>query len=141
VAWSDHELDVVKAHARMMYGRFAARYVNARTFGVRWRNRCHAGHKPTSNALADYLTLIGYDVPDRARPGRGAETIRILTDALKRGRAAHELTANQRQRWADLREHNRHDCTGMRSIVMLAATEVGDTRRRSREWEAALTAR
>lgn len=37
VAWSEHELDVVKEYCPQHLARFEARYVNARTFAVYWR--------------------------------------------------------------------------------------------------------
>jgi hypothetical protein len=124
VAWSQHELDVVGEYAPEHLERFASRYVNARTLAVRWRNKCHGGAKPASNTLADYLELIGYRVPDGAGPGRAGETIGILERAFDAGRTANYLTDNQRRRWRDLRAHNRHDCTGMRSVCTIAAEEI-----------------
>lgn len=128
VAWSQHELDVVRAHCPDKLDQFAGRYVNARSVAVHWRNSCHGGRKPESNALADYLRLIGYVVPVEAGKGRAGETLRILADAFDRGRGAADLTLNQRTRWRDLREHNRHDCVGMRRVCLIASREVADHR-------------
>lgn len=130
VAWSQHELDVVREYVPDKVDRFAGRYVNARSFAVRWRNRCHGGDKPDSNRLADWLAFTGYVVPEGAGRGRSGETIGILGDAFDRGRTVDQLTSNQRDRWRDLRAHNWHDCTGMRSIVTKAAQEIGDPARR-----------
>ena len=124
VAWSQHELDVVRDFAPEHLDRFAARYINARTLAVRWRNKCHGGERPATNTLADYLRLVGYLVPDGAGPGRAGETIGILDKAFAAGRQPNDLTENQRRRWRDLLEHNRHDCTGMRSVAVLAAEEI-----------------
>ena len=130
VAWSQHELYVVGEHAPEHLDRFAARYVNARTFAVRWRNKCRGGAKPASNTLADYLALSGYRVPEGAGPGRAGETIGILQRAFDLGRMPSDLTDNQLRRWRDLREHNRHDCTGMRSVCTIAADAIAKADRR-----------
>lgn len=141
VAWSQHELDVVGEYAPKHLDRFATRYVNARTFAVRWRNKCHAGARPASNTLADYLELTGYRVPDGAGPGRAGETIGILERAFDAGRTASDLTDNQRRRWRDLREHNRHDCAGMRSVCMIAADTIAKSDRRDESRPARLDGR
>jgi hypothetical protein len=141
VAWSQYELDVVGEYAPEHLDRFAARYVNARTFAVRWRNKCHAGARPDSNTLADYLELIGYRVPDGAGPGRAGETIGILERALDAGRTADSLTDNQRRRWRDLREHNWHDCAGMRSICLIAADGIASADRHAESRSARLERR
>jgi len=124
VAWSEHELNVVSRYCPDKLDRFEARFVNARAFAVRWRNRCYGGEKPDSNSLADYLALIEHKVPQEAGPGRAAETIRILRKALEKGRAIDEITAIQRRRWASLRLHNDHDCAGMRRVCIRAASEI-----------------
>ncbi len=124
VAWSEHELDVVRTLADddpALVARFEARFGNARGIAERWRNKCHAGDKPADGRLVEYLALIGYAVPDEAAAGRVGETIRILRDRLERGLP---LTAVQQRRWDDLLEHNRHDCAGMRRVCLRAAREM-----------------
>ena len=69
VAWSEHELDVVRAHCPQHLDRFESRYVNARSYAVRWRNKLHEGRKPERATLAEYLELIGHRVPAGAEPG------------------------------------------------------------------------
>jgi hypothetical protein len=124
VAWSEHELDVVKNYCPEHLDRFEPRYRNARTFAVHWRNTCHGGRRPATNSLSDYLALVDYEVPDGAGPGRAGETIRIMRTALEKGREIADLTENQLHRWRDLREHNLHDCAGMRAVCLKAADEV-----------------
>ncbi len=124
VAWSIHELDIVREYSPDHLEEFEARFVNAKRFAVRWRNSCHGGRRPPTNQLADFMKLIGYAVPERAGPGRAAETIKIIHKAFAKGRSAAELTPNQKQRWLDLREHNRHDCAAMRRICRLAADDL-----------------
>jgi hypothetical protein len=70
---------------------------------------------------------VGYQVPEAAGVGRAGDTIRILGDAFDRGRTGAQLTANQRQRWSDLRNHNAHDCAGMRSICMTAVSALSSS--------------
>ncbi len=124
VAWSEHELDVVRTLTDddpALVARFEARFANARAIAERWRNKCHAGDKPAEGRLVEYLALIGYTVPDEAAAGRVGETIRILRDRLERGLP---LTAVQQRRWDDLLEHNRHDCASMRRVCLRAAREM-----------------
>lgn len=127
VAWSEHELGVVRDHCPELLDRFQSRYVNARTVAVHWRNKCHAGQRPRTNTLADYLDLIAYGVSEAGRPGRAGETIRTIRKALEQERRVEDLTDNQRRRWSDLREHNLHDCAGMRAVCLLAARELAAT--------------
>lgn len=124
VAWSEHELDLVKGYCPEKLDRLQSRYVSARTLAVRWRNKSHGGQKPQTNTLADYLVLIAYDVSQGARPGRAGETIRIVRNALEKGHGIEGLTENQLRRWRDLREHNLHDCAGMRAVCLKAAREL-----------------
>jgi hypothetical protein len=124
VAWTTHELDVVRVYCPEHLDRFESRYVNALGVAKRWRNSCHGGQKPAIGTLAAYLDLIGHRVPDGAGPGRTGETIRILLQALASERRRTRLTDNQRRRWGDLREHNRNDCVGMRKVCLRAADEM-----------------
>ena len=124
VAWSEHELDVVERDCPELLDRFQAKFRNARTFAVHWRNKCHEGRKPATNTLADYLALIEYQVTEGAGPGRAGETIRVVRRALEKRRGIAGLTDNQLRRWRDLREHNLHDCAGMRTVCLQAAREV-----------------
>lgn len=124
VAWSEHELDVVKEYCPKHLARFEARYVNARIFAVYWRNACHDRDKPATRDLPTYFELIGYDLPDDLGPGRAGETIRRVGKALEKGRGIAGLTDDQRLRWQQLRDHNLHDCHGMKKVCVLAAAEV-----------------
>jgi hypothetical protein len=124
VAWSERELNVVKRYCPEHLERFQAKFVNARTVAVHWRNKRHQGRKPATNTLADYLALIEYEVTEGAGPGRAGETIRIVRKALEKRHRIASLTENQLGRWRDLREHNLHDCAGMRTVCLKAAREV-----------------
>lgn len=124
VAWSEHELDIVRRYCPEQLERFAARYVNARGVAEYWRNKCHGGVKPETGQLARYLDLVGWEVPERAGPDRTGDTIRLLRGAFERRHTAADLTDNQRRRWRDLRDHNRHDCMGMRRVCITATREI-----------------
>ena len=124
VAWTEHELDVVRRYVPELSTAFERRYRNALGVAKYWRNVCHATGKPSNGALVNYLDLVDYRVPEAAGVGRAADTIRILGGAFDRGRAASQLTANQRRRWTDLRAHNAHDCAGMRKVCQIATSEI-----------------
>jgi len=124
VAWSERELDVVRDYCPEFLERFESRYVNARTYAVRWRNKCHGGQKPETNRLAAYMALIGHAVPTVAGPGEVGETLARIRKSLEKGQGVAGLTADQLRRWDVLREHNAHDCVGMRKVCLLAAEEI-----------------
>ncbi len=79
----------------------------------------HGGHKPPTNELADYLVFIGYEVPVNAGVDRTAETIKRLSKSLAKGQGEAGLTDDQRLRWEDLGEHNRHDWRRARDLQPL----------------------
>jgi hypothetical protein len=105
VSWSQYDLEVVRTL------------------------RDDGGAKATSGRLADYLTMIGYPVPEEAAPGQVGETIRVVRHRLERGL---HVTAAQLARWRRLVEHNRHDCAGMRRVCILATKELDATARPAR---------
>jgi hypothetical protein len=88
-----------------------------------WRNKLHDGDKPAVGRLPDYLALIHYAVPDDGLGGDVGDTIRAIRTTLARERPP---TANQRERWRRLLEHNRHDCIGMRRLCIRATRELKD---------------
>lgn len=124
VAWSEHELRVVRSLVDMdadLAARFEARYANARRIAERWRNKLYGGDKPETGALAGYLALINYEMPAEAAGGQVGDTIESLRPTLERGSAA---TDRQRERWRRLLEHNRFDCAGMRRLCLRATAEL-----------------
>ena len=124
VSWSEYDLKVVRTLGDIDPGlvtRFEARYANARAFAAHWRNKLHDGAKPETGRLVDYLSLIGYPLPDEAEAGHVGDTIRALRPRLERGQP---LTTAQQLRWDHLVEHNRFDCAGMRAICLLATREL-----------------
>lgn len=132
VAWSEHELRVVREHCPApLVDRFERRFVNARKVAARWTSALPPEERPASQRLADYLAFIGHRVPDGAGPGQAGDAIRILGAALERGRGAAGLTHRQRLRWAQLRAHNRYDCAGMRRVCLAAARDLESRERRA----------
>ncbi len=124
VAWSEHELTVVRTLASSdpdLVAEFETRFVNALAFAKYWRNKLHAGDRPEEGRLADYLDLVGYRVPSCYGPGNVGETIRVVRARLERGLP---LTDGQHTRWHNLVEHNRHDCAGMRAVCLRATREL-----------------
>jgi hypothetical protein len=128
VAWTTHELDLVERFAPQHLERFRPRYRNALTIAKYWRWVCHDGDRPATGHLVNYLALVGYIVPEAAGPARAAETIRRVDRSFERDPSGRHLTADQRRRWADLRDFNRHDCAGMRAVCITAADAVASTR-------------
>jgi hypothetical protein len=124
VSWSEHDLEVVRRlrdEDPELVARFERRYVNALALARRWANKLHPEDKPADGKLAGYLALVDYEVPLGGGPGRVGKTIRALRPTLRGGRS---LTLRQRRRWAELLEHNRHDCAGMRAVCLRAAREL-----------------
>ena len=124
VSWSEHDLEVVRRLREEdpeLVARFERRYVNALALARRWAKVLHPEDKPADGKLANYLALIDYEVPTGGGPGRVGLTIRALRPTLRGGRP---LTPGQQRRWADLLEHNRHDCAGMRAVCLRATLEL-----------------
>jgi hypothetical protein len=127
VAWSEHELTVIKRHLsgrRKLVDRFEARYRNARRVAERWVNKCHPDDKPPTGRLQDYLPLIGYVVPEDAVGGDVGAAIGLISERYAHGKLP---TAGQVERWDRLIEHNRHDCIGMRQLCLIATKEIDAT--------------
>lgn len=133
VSWSEHDLELVRRlrdDEPELVARFERRYANALALARRWAYWIHREAKPLDGNLSGYLALIGYEVPTGGGPGRVGSTIRALRPTLHAGRT---LTALQRQRWAELLEHNRHDCAGMRAVCLRSTYELESADHRSRQ--------
>ena len=64
VAWTEHELNVVRDYCPEHYEGFRSQLrEQRRAFAERWRNKCHGRDKPSTGHLSLYLRLIGYQVP------------------------------------------------------------------------------
>ncbi len=131
-SWSEHDLEIVRSLTKEpeLIRRFEARYANGRALAARWATRTPAIKKPESGDLEFYLELIGFVVPKSAGPGRVGSTVRSLRGSLGAGR---EPSQHQAQGWADLLEHNRYDCEGMRAVCIHAATDLERVDQRTRK--------
>jgi len=126
VAWTQHELDVVRVHGAIdpdLVARFEQRYVNAYAVAKRWRNRLHGGDKPDEGTLYTWLALIGWPVGEAAEAGHVGTTLRSLRTTLEAGR---QLSGSQLAAWDRLVAHNHLDCVGMRRLCLAASAELGD---------------
>lgn len=126
VAWTQHELDVVRRDCIAdpdLVARFEARYVNAYAVAKRWRNRLHRGNKPDVGTLYAWLELIGWPVSEAAEAGHVGRTLTSLRATLEAGR---QLTTSQLAAWDRLVEHNHLDCVGMRRLCLIASAELED---------------
>ena len=124
VSWTEHDLEVVRRlrdEDPDLVARFEARYANGKRVAERWMNKLHHDGRLADGKLTTYLAHIGYDVPHGGRAGQVAHTIKSMRPTLHGGRP---LTARQQERWAELREHNRHDCAGMKAVCLLATREI-----------------
>jgi hypothetical protein len=132
VSWSEHDLEIVRSLTKEpeLIRRFEARYVDCRALAARWATRTPAIKKPESGDLELYLELIGFVVPESAGPGRVGSTVRSLRGSLDAGRRPSD---HQSQQWADLLEHNRYDCEGMRAVCIRAATDLERVDQRTRK--------
>ena len=122
-SWSEHDLEIVRSltNEPELIRSFEARYANGRALAARWATRDPRIEKPATGDLERYFELIGFEVPESAGPGQVGATVRSLNQRLAAGR---QPTDDQLARWADLLEHNRYDCEGMRAVCIRAASEL-----------------
>jgi hypothetical protein len=122
VAWSHHEERVVRRYVPApLAERFAARFRSAIETAEEWRRSLpDAPPLLRGNRLADYLRLIGYEVPPVRGPGWTGHTLRILGDAFERGLSWEELTGRRKARWTNLLGHNADDVMGLRELCLVA---------------------
>lgn len=131
ISWSEHDLDVVRdlTNDPRLVRDFEVHYGNAGALAARWASRTEGADKPGMGDLEHYLALIGFEVPDAARPGQVGKTLRSVRPSLEAGRT---LTEHQAQRWNDLLLHNRYDCEGMRAVCIRAAADIERLERKTR---------
>jgi hypothetical protein len=129
VAWSNHELDELSGRAAPEdRDWFAANVVNAIPIAKRWKRQAHPDVVFTvdpkrvgrgRNRLELYLDLAGYDVPAHLRSGNSAQRIRYVRQMLEGKDGQYEtLTATAKSKWTKVLEHNRHDCIGLRELMI-----------------------
>lgn len=130
IAWSEHELDIIRAWcSNAIATRFAARFRNARAFADTWRRTLHpevefSADDRKENALANYLDCLDYFVPASIGHGTAARNIHRLSGPASAGRAWDSLSEAQRRYWMDLLTHNQHDCVGMYCVSRRAVDEL-----------------
>ena len=129
LGYSAEQIDDIVAHAVGRKTFAGAPFVNhtalsAKGFGDQEIEKLESGD------LEFYLELIGFVVPESAGPGRVSSTVRSLRGSLDAGRGPSE---HQSQQWADLLEHNRYDCEGMRAVCIRAATDLERVDQRMRK--------
>jgi hypothetical protein len=122
VSWSMHDLRVM-LKALDASSRYATILSSLHRNGIvtaRRRLREHPNaDKPDSNTLSEYMGMSGYPVPARFGPGFVGDNLRALRNRLHavNGRYA-ALSPAMRQRWRQVAGHNKHDCFGLRYVMM-----------------------
>lgn len=131
VAWSEHELNMVKKWAPDSAEGFSARYRNAIPIARQWRRQLHpdVALKRTryggSNALASYMKLVGHQVSSSHGPlNTGARLTELRKQLTKKGLDFTRVTPVGKRKWTNLLKHNRHDCVGMRCVDERAVREL-----------------
>lgn len=129
IAWSEHDLSAVRKFCSpATTSRFAARYRNGRAFAEKWRKELRRDNVfglegLKENALANYMRLIDYQVPEEFGLGRTGKNIGRLTRPMEIEKRWDALTERQQSYWTEILGHNAHDCVGMYEVCLLAATE------------------
>jgi hypothetical protein len=67
------------------------------------------------------MDLVGYDVPPAFGPGLTGKRLRRVHQQLEARGSYAQITPVTKGQWTKLLEHNRHDCVGMRAVVLTAA--------------------
>ena len=114
ISWSEHDLDVVRdlTNDPRLVRDFEAHYGNARALAARWVSRTEGTDKLGTGDLEHYLALIGFEVPEAARPGQVGKTLRSVRPSLEAGRTLTDRPGSTLDRTAPpqplrLRGHSR----------------------------------
>ena len=124
VSWSEHDLKIAKALESLdhdLVKAFEARWVNGLRLAERWASRSEGVKRPKYSSLENYLDLIDFSVPIEAEPGHVGDTIRQMRPTLE---GCRQITKNQSEHWANLLEHNRFDCVGMKTVCVRATSDI-----------------
>lgn len=131
VAWSQHERDVLLEVAGDRMALANRRYQDGKQLAKQWRQRVRPDLQPESipgkgrHRLSFYLGAIGYEVPSSHGPGLTGRRIKTVRAALEQHAGRYDLlTPVQKRKWANLLEHNRHDCVGMKEFCLRAAADL-----------------
>jgi hypothetical protein len=130
VAWSQHELSLVReaCAAQGLSDAFEQRFRDGKATARRWLRETHPdlvperGERGGAHRLAHYLPIVGWEVPAEFGPGRVGGNLKLLREALGKGRSWNSFTDRQRRAWWQVLGHNLHDCLGLRAVVMASAT-------------------
>lgn len=117
VAFSEHELQMVREHTVTLADAFATSYLNVLAEFRRWYNRTRQTRPLESFGLDACETWTGYHRPAPAEcaPADLLRRLRAQLDtAARRGVApgAHTIAL-----WTQLVRYNQHDCLGMRHLA------------------------
>lgn len=120
-------------HERRMFWQYAGvdfceEYRDARMIANRWWNKCHSGVARIDNTLKSYLEAIGYPMPPALGTGNTTARLRSVVEMLERRLRYSDLTPGVKAKWHDLLAYNRHDCRGMKKLVVRAAWWLDDAR-------------
>jgi hypothetical protein len=134
VAWSTHELGVIRASVPTHLSEaFAARFRNAIQVAKKWLRATRPSvHPPKSRRggryrLAFFLKLIEYRVPTSHGPLLTGRRLNYLRRELAaKGNEFERLTGTSKRKWTNLLKHNWIDCDGMRAIDERAVRELTD---------------
>jgi hypothetical protein len=124
VSWSEHDLTKVTdwVPASRTLECFSASHVNAIPTAQAWIGRKNRPPKG-DNTLSFYLRQCRYRVPDRFGPGKVGRCLTEIRKQFEDGATAYGgLSLGARKHWRVIAGHNRHDCRGLRYLMVLATT-------------------
>ena len=117
VSWSEHDywilMSQLDCHGLKRLRRI---YRNAIPSVKRWHWYAK-GSAATDGSLSHFMTLMGYQVPDRYGQHVVGNALRIIRTQLEQGRAYAELTGRARTGWQQVVRHNMHDLQAMTLAV------------------------
>jgi len=69
--------------------------------------------------LGSYLRFIGYEVPEEVRHGAGTWIANVRERLANADGSYEAMSPGGKRDWQRLLEHNRHDCFGMREVMLM----------------------
>ena len=124
VAWSSHELDVIRRYSNLPeedWNRLVSQYRDGRATGKKWKRTWKRSHQFKGNALKDYFSAAGYKVPRIYGSRQAAQRIRhVQNQLLRRGGDYAALTTTAKGKWTKLLNYNKDDCYGLKGIMQYA---------------------
>ena len=129
VGYSQHERRMFWQHAGID---FFEEYRDGRMIANRWWNKCRKGVVRIDNTLKSYLDAIGYPMPASLGTGNTTARLTAVIEMLERRLRYPDLTPCVQSKWRDLLAYNRHDCRGMKKLIIKAAWGLDTVRLRRR---------